>query len=140
EIASQQWCSDGGYSHRLLDGVEVHGADGGPVASRPRPAARRSLPGGRVHVVTMGEHRALLAGVARGWGHVADATVKVLLVVPADEAFDPLQGLHEALERLPRVVGSILQSSEQSFGERVVVAHAGAAEGGHHTEALQRRE
>jgi hypothetical protein len=32
---------------------------------------------------------------------------------------------------------TVLQGAEESFGKRVVIAHSGAAEGGHHAQALQ---
>lgn len=63
-------------------------------------------------------------------GHVADAAMGVLVVVPGHESVDPAPGRLAAVEGLARVPGPVLQRSGESRGERVVVTHGGAAERG----------
>lgn len=90
----------------MLDRVEVHGADWGPVPRVSRPPTGRAAFRVRVHVVAVGQDRAVPAGVPVARRDVADAGVQVVVVVPADEALDPAERRLEALEGLPRVAGT----------------------------------
>ena len=67
----------------------------------------------------------------------SDGTVPMLGVVPGDEGCGPAAGMLERGESLRRVFRSILESSEQGLGVRIVVADVGPAEGRNHTECLE---
>src|SRR4051812_23442621 len=70
-------------------GVESDGANRGPVAGRPAPAARIGLACLLVQRVARGQDGPVSAGMALGRGDVADAAVPVLVVVPAHERRRP---------------------------------------------------
>src|SRR5262245_10484018 len=124
----------------LLDGVEVHGPDGGPVAGFSRPPPRCSATSRRVDGVTAGQSRTVLPGVTVARSDVADGAVQVLVVVPADEALDPEQRKLEAAEGLSRKARAVLQGPEERLREGVVIADAGAAERSHDAEPLKGRQ
>ena len=75
--------------------------------------------------------------VAIGGGDKANRTVEVLGVVPLHESHDPPASLFEGLEGLGGILGAVLERSEKRFRVRVVIADAGPAERGHHTQALE---
>ena len=64
----------------------------------------------------------VLAGMAPGRCHEANATVMVLMVVPADEALHPLLRSIEVGEARHRVVGPVLARAERRLGVGVAVA------------------
>ena len=121
-------------------GVECHVADRGPVAGVARPSARRSGARRAIDLVALGEDRDVAQLVPVVGGDVPDAAVEVLAVVPGDELSDPLARVLERREGLSREAGAVLQRAEERLADRIVVADAGAAEGGNDAEALERRE
>ena len=60
------------------------------------------------------------------WGHVADARVLMLVVVPGEELMTESACVGQATEAR-REVGSVLQGLELGLAERVVVGHVRAA-------------
>lgn len=69
-----------------------------------------------------------MAGVAIVGRDESERGVEVHAIVPIDETLDPASRVVERGEGPMRIVGSVLQSSEERFGERVVVADVRATE------------
>src|SRR3712207_7932894 len=89
----RDWSSDVCSSDLVALGVEGDGADRGPVAGRPAPAARIGFAGLLVQRMAGGEDGTVPAGMALRRGDVADAAVPVLVVVPVHERGRPLPRL-----------------------------------------------
>ncbi len=96
-------------------------------------------PSGLIELMAFGEKGRVLAGMAFRRGDIAEGTMAVFLVVPADEVQGPLPCGGKALEASGRIGRPVLAGSEQGLREGVVVAHAGAAVGGFNAECRQRR-
>ena len=64
----------------------------------------------------------------------------VLGVVPSHKRLHPAPRLLQILKPLAWIRWRVLQRSEQGLRVRVVIAHAGSAERGHHAQLLQRRQ
>ena len=107
-------------------GVERHGADGRPVASRARPSGGVDLACLAVQRVTRGEDRAVFAGVTLSGADVADAAVAIVVVVPTHERCRPGPGRVEISEARLRELRAVLRRSEQRLGVGVLIAYAEA--------------
>src|SRR5215207_10341204 len=116
----EQGLAGGGGAVAL--GVEGDGADRGPVAGRPAPAARMALARLLVQGMAGGEGGAVLAGMALRRGDIADAAVPVLVVVPVHEGGRPLPRLGQVGKTRGGEVGAVLGGAEQRLGIGIVVA------------------
>src|SRR5215216_2675330 len=110
----EQGLAGGGGAVAL--GVEGDGADRGPVAGRPAPAARMALAHLLVQGMAGGEDGAVLAGMALRRGDIADAAVPVLVVVPVHEGGCPPACLGEVGKTRGGEVGAVLGRAEQRLG------------------------
>ena len=108
-----------------------------PVSCASAPALWVASFGLDVHRVTLGEYRLILAAMALCWGDELDGTMAVGVVVPVDEAFDPVARIIEIGKRLGRIAVVVFEGLEQRLGERIVVAHLWARERRHDAEPLQ---
>src|SRR3954468_18639312 len=110
-----------GCDKAVAFGVEGDGADRGPVAGRPAPAAWVGLARLLVQGVTGGEDGAVLTGMTLRPGDVADAAMPVFVVVPEDELGRPLPCLGEVGKAAARELRAVLGGAEQRLGVGVVV-------------------
>jgi hypothetical protein len=110
---------------------------GFPVAGLSGPALRVAPASGFVDAATGREDFEVTAEVSVVGGHEVDRAVEVFGVVPLDEASDPGEGGVDVHEGARREVGAVLEGPEEGFRVGVVVADAGAAEGGRDAELLQ---
>jgi len=80
----------------------------------------------------------ILAGMALGWGDVADAAVPVLVIVPVHEAHRPMSRRLQVGKPLGRELGPVFHGAELTFRIGIVVGNMGPrmcfsdAEVGHH--------
>jgi hypothetical protein len=70
------------------------------------------------------------------WRHILVPSVTVRLVLPPHEPLHPWPGIVQRVEWLLRPQRSAFSRAEHCLGMRVVIAHPGSAELGHHTEVL----
>src|SRR4051812_39679628 len=102
--------------------VEGDDRDRRPVAGRSAPAPGIALPRPLIQGMARREHGSILAGMALGWGDVADAAVPVLVVEPVHELHRPVSRRLQVGKPLAREFGPVFGGAEQRLGERVVVA------------------
>jgi len=74
------------------------------------------------------------------WRHILVPTVTVLLVVPLQALLHPCPGIVQRVEWLLRPQRAVFRRAEHRLGMRVVNAHPGPAELGHHTKVLHCRQ
>jgi hypothetical protein len=91
-----------------------------------------------VHSAACGKDRSIGAAMPLRRTDKLQIAMLVRVVVPTLKKQRPRTRVVHTLER-PRVVGSILEGSEETFRKRIVVAHTGAAVGGIDAELLQFR-
>ena len=87
--------------------------------------------------VTMEKNPDILPVMALGRRDIPDCTMAVLVIVPADETFNPLPGGIDTFKALDRIFRAIFKRPEQGFGIRIVIAHPRAAVGRRHTQVFQ---
>src|SRR5919198_382827 len=80
-----------------------------------------------VHRLTVGKDGWVLALMALGGGHKADATVAVLVVVPLHKLLHPGAGLIQAGKAPSGIGRTILAGAKQRLGIGVIVAGPRAA-------------
>jgi len=71
-----------------------------------------------INLVSGGQDRPVVAGVALRWSHVTEAAVAVLVVVPAHKRQDPVTGRLQAFETRVRIVRPVLAGAKQRLGKR----------------------
>jgi hypothetical protein len=92
--------------------------------SRTRPTFRMTRFGGLVDSISSRQEDPIVARVAFGRGHIANAAVTMLLVVPAHKRQCPFAGRLKAFEaRLWRVQPVLTGAKQHLGGEGVVVTH-----------------
>ena len=77
-----------------------------------------------IHLLALGENGGCLTGVALRWRHKFQPAVLVLVVVPAHKLMRPRLCCFQTVERLVRIIRSVLASTEQRFRIGVVVEEA----------------
>ena len=107
----------------LLFRIEIDFLYGCPVARVSTPALWVASLGPGVHRMALREDRLVLATVALRWGDKLDGTMAVGVVVPMDEALDPVACNIDVGKRLGRIAVMVFEGLEQRLGERIVVAH-----------------
>ena len=75
-----------------------------------------------IHAVASGEERRVLTGMPRGRRDEPDATVAMLVVVPAYERQDPRPGGLQRGKPLGGICRPVFTGPEESFRERIVIA------------------
>jgi len=91
-----------------------------------------------IHHVASGKERRVLPGMPRGRRDKLDATVAMLVVVPAHERQDPRPGGLQRGKPLGRICRPVFTGPEESFRERIVIADSWPTVRGHDPQALQR--
>ncbi len=97
---------------------------GRPVAGLAAPAARVRAASLLIMFMSGCQQGAVLSGMALCRGHVFDAAVTVFIVVPMDEARNPVAGRVQIGETLGREFRPVFGGAEQGFGVRIVDADA----------------
>ena len=100
----------------LLLRIQLDDLDPFPVPGLAGPAFGIALAGALINSLSFGKGRSIFSSVTILGRHEADGAMKVLRVVPGDEALDPLLCHLDALERATRILGPILECSEERFG------------------------
>src|SRR3954466_2035371 len=101
--------------------VEGDDRDRRPVAGRSAPAPGIALPRPLIQGMARREHGSILAGMALGWGDVADAAVPVLVVVPVRASHRPVARRLQVGHPLAREFGPVFGGGSRALGPAVAV-------------------
>src|SRR4051795_12295968 len=93
--------------------VEGDDCDRRPVAGRSAPAPGIALPRPLIQGMGRREHGSILAGMALGWGDVANAAVTMLVVVPVHELHRPVSRRLQVGKPLAREFGPVFGGAKQ---------------------------
>ena len=108
---------------RVAFEVERYGVDG-PVSAAAGPACRVELMCTRVLIVSRGQNRIVLAGVALRRADVANAFVAVLEVVPAYKASSSNSCLMQVGKAFNGALRAVFGRAKQRFGAGVAITSA----------------
>jgi hypothetical protein len=102
-------------------GIEHHQPDGSPIAGSTAPPFWIRVARTTIEFVPVGQDLVLPATMALIGSHIADCTVSVLVVVPADEASHPALSARHVGERYVWIGWGVLECPEERLRVRIVV-------------------
>lgn len=116
------------------DGVRI------PVSGVPSPTSWGACPGVRVELMVSLQDGVVLTGISGCRANVADATVPVIVVVPADKPARPLAGLLKVCDALRRELRPVLRRAEQHLDQGSIVADIRAGLGNAQPQPVHHRQ